>query len=315
MRITWLITTTESTAFICWAAMVISWKPPGVTASTAVLRSSRSGESSGAMKARREPSKRPQRIMTAGTRSAGNATPRSCRSEERVIRSPIMNPMAAYRMLRAKGGKGSTEVSPRLWTTTVAVSAPIMAPSGILRYTATRAPMMEIPSSSASSSVRNLPSCVRLRNSPATLSVRRRGERVEQRLQGAVFRQPVYQRDHTLDGFLSQLGLNEVGELLPQLFVGDGVLRRAGGMTDVLGARLAALEPDHGLRFALTERTVFDHQDAVAQSYDVGAVDLLVGELPVAGGSFYPGDRTRENDAELPLQPPAGVALIRQFYD
>jgi len=35
MRMTWLITTTESRAFICWAAMDISWKPPGVMASTA----------------------------------------------------------------------------------------------------------------------------------------------------------------------------------------------------------------------------------------------------------------------------------------
>src|SRR5918995_189907 len=86
-------------------------------------------------------------------------------------------------------------------------------------------------------------------------------------------------------------------------------------MTDVLGARLAALEPDHGLRFGLAERMVFDHQDAVAQISYVGAVDLLVGELPVAGGSFYPGDRTRENNAELPLQPRAGFALVRQFYD
>src|ERR687895_597813 len=207
-----------------------------------------------------------------------------------------MNPMAAYRMLRAQGGKGSTELSPRLWTTTVAVSAPIMAPSGIPRYTATRAPMMEIPSSSASSSVRNLPSCVRPRNSPATLSVRRRGERVAQRLQGADFRQPIYQRDHTPDGFLSQLGLDEVGELLPQLFVGDGVLRRAGGMTDVLGARLAALEPDHGYRFGLAERTVFDHQDAVAQSFYVGAVDLLVGELPVAAGGVFPRRSTSQKN-------------------
>src|SRR3712207_827891 len=166
--------------------------------------------------------------------------------------------------------------------------------------------MMEIPSSSASSSVRNLPSCVRPRNSPATLSVRRRGERVEQRLQGADFRQAIYQRDHTLDGFLSQLGLNEVGELLPQLFVGDGVLRRAGGMTDVLGARLATLEPDHSLRFGLAERTVFDHQDAVAQSFYVKAVDLLVGELPVAGGSFFSGDLTRQNKSVTSLYPPAG---------
>jgi len=52
-------------------------------------------------------------IITAGTRKAGSATPRSFRSEERVTRSPIMNPMVTYRMLRAQGGKGSTEVRPR----------------------------------------------------------------------------------------------------------------------------------------------------------------------------------------------------------
>src|SRR5215203_1880703 len=192
----------------------------------------------------------------------------------------------------------------------VAVSAPIMAPIGIPSLTATSAPATETPTSSARSSVRNLSLGTGQWISPLARHFRRRGEHVEQRLQGITLRQPVYQRDHTPGGSFPQLRLDEIGELLPQLLVGDGVLRSAGSMPDVFGARLTAIERDGGLCLGLSQRTVLDHQDAVAQLLHVGTVDLLVGELLVAGGPFYPGDSTGESDAELALQPRTGSRLL-----
>src|SRR5918997_2051109 len=197
---------------------------------------------------------------------------------------------------------------------TVAVSAPIMALIGIPSLTATSAPATETPTSSARSSVRNLSLGTRQWISPLARHFRRRGEHVEQRLQGIALRQPVYQRDHTPGVPFPQLRLEEIGELLPQLLVGDGVLRSACSMPDVFGARLAAIERDGGLCLGLPERTVLDHQDAVAQLIHVETVDLLVGELLVAGGHFYPGDSPGESDAELAFQPRTGLALVGQLH-
>src|SRR5918994_3294712 len=174
---------------------------------------------------------------------------------------------------------------------TVAVSAPIMAPIGIPSLTATSAPATETPTSSARSSVRNLSLGTWQWISPLARNFRRRDEHVEQRLQGIALGQPVYQRDHMPGGPFPQLRLDEIGELLPQLLIGDGVLRSTGGMPNVFGARLAATKRDSGLCLSLPERTVLDHQDAVAQILHIGTIDLLVGELLVAGCPFFPGDK------------------------
>src|SRR5918993_4560612 len=182
-----------------------------------------------------------------------------------------------------------------------------MAPIGIPSRTATRAPATETPTSSARSSVRNLSLGTGQWISPLARNFRRRGEHVEQRLQGIALRQPVYQRGYTPGSPFPELRLDEIGELLPQLLVGDGVLRSASSMPDVFGARLAAIERDGGLCLGLPQRTVLDHQDAVAQLLHVGTVDLLVGELLVAGGPLFSRDKPREKDAELSPPPPTGL--------
>src|ERR687893_2852562 len=174
-----------------------------------------------------------------------------------------------------------------------------MAPIGIPSLTATSAPATETPTSSARSSVRHLSLGTGRWISPLARHFRRRGEHVEQRLQGIALRQPVYQRDHTPGGPFPQLRLDEIGELLPQLLVGDGVLRSAGSVPDVFGARLAAIERDGSLCLGLSQRTVLDHQDAVAQLLHVETVDLLVGELLVAGGPLYPRERPRGSEGGL----------------
>src|SRR5918999_6273811 len=189
-----------------------------------------------------------------------------------------------------------------------------MAPIGISSLTATSAPATEIPTSSARSSVRHLSLGTGRWISPLARNFRRRREHVEQRLQGVALRQPVYHRDHTPDGSFPQLRLDEIGELLSQLLVGDGVLRSACSMPDVFGARLAAIERDGGLCLGLPERTVLDHQDAVAQLLHVETVDLLVGELLVAGGPLFPGERPRENEGEIAFPPPTGPALVCQLH-